>query len=1140
MYPDIIKAVRSGDFPLTKKLINSKSKLTLKNLEQETIVWTATSLEFSEILKFLLINGFPVNSSTGRPKKSILSLAIEKGNVEILKIILKYKPDLNDQNSNGLRPLHQACLSNNLQIISTLINVKNCNLNVETKDEQTPLSLAVKNNLSSVVSLLLTKGAKYQLADDDGKTILNSALETSETDSETLRIILDFFRNSSKFKKLIFPKNEIFLKYQKMMKSGNKSILHCAVEKEDEVMIRILLNFRISLESLDEKGNTALELAVMNGSHFVVNIFLEIFKDPTVLFVSRGENGSTPLHIAVKENKIDFVELFLKAGVSPNLTSNSGLTPLHIAVEQKNKCVITTLLKNGANVDAAGSFDIETPLLSAAIAGNSEIVEILSEETEQRSTEWKEGLLVMYLGAYYGHKNIVELMLKKKVDPNGTCNNSLAPMHAACQQGHKNIVILLLENGAKVNCKNTFSTPLLAASYSGNSPIIQLLVQNGADVNAHIKKVTPKQMSNYAKILNFGSYQMSEIGIKGTLGGYTALHFATKRKDLAIVKLLIRKGANVNFEESFSKHTPLSLAIKNEDEKTIRQLLIAGANTTLKSKYTRIFSTECLKKNVKLAELLVFHASTSQTNSQAGFLTPLGVAIENDLETCAEKILKTKVDPNIEHRRKPLLHYAVEKQNLNIVKLLLKHNVDVNAKTSHEGTALIIAVKSNQTKIVEILMKSGADINIPKSSYYSPGNDEILPLHIAIVGRNSKIVDIILNEEKVEKLADAFSLAAKKGTREIVEKFLKRGFSIESKDSSNLTPIFHAVNENNFPIVQFLLERRAKLNQNSGTTSPLLYFALTGNCSKLEIIRKILMYGTDANKCFENRSPLWIILNKDYDEKTKNWKDCREELLELLLQNDANPNIIIQGKTPLQLAVERSLPGLVQKLLLYHADINLNEPLNDSIVKAKKLSESIEAIYPRDANTSDELFNESYDAYYLKRLQDRYRNQKSLPFREIVKKIVREIVRRQAIDEEVSEKNSLLLTSKYVVKYYQKCLDEVKEMRVSEISGNVTYYDLLVGSTKKLVSFARNATHEKFYLEPQEKSKFPEFSPFVMEKLKNAKVRKILLDESVKFLKKLIKYNWPYLIEQEIFSYLTNNDMKNIMNAFKKDMFVKS
>lgn len=1140
MYAEILKAVRSGNFAEIKKLVNSKTKLQLKYIEQEAIVWTATSFENVEILKFLLTNGFPVNSSTGRPRKSILFLAIEKGNVEILKVIVKHKPDFNESNASGFKPLHQACLFNNLPIISILINIKGCNLNIETKDEQTPLSLAVKNNLSSVVSLLLMKGAKYQLADENDKTILNLALDNLATDVETLKIILDFFRNNVKFKRLNFPKNDVFLNYQKKMKNGKKSMLHYAVDEEDESMIRILLHLRINLECLDEKGNTALELAVINGSHLVVNIFLEIFKDPTLLFISRGENGLTPLHVAVKEGNIDFVELFLKAGVSPNISSNCGLTPLHIAVEQKNKSAITTLLKNGANVDAAGSFEIETPLLAAAIAGNVDIVEILSEETTQRSTEWKEGLLVMCLASYYGHKNIVELMLRKKVDPNGSCENSLAPLHAACQQGHKNIVHLLLENGARVNVKSSFSTPLLAASYSGNTAIIQLLIQNGADVNAHLRKVTPKQMSNYTKILNFGSYLMTEIGLKGILGGYTALHFAAKRKDLAIVKLLIQKGANVNVEESFSKHTPLSLALKNEDEKIIRQLLIAGANTSLKSKYTRIFNTECLKKNAKLAELLVLHASTSQTNFQSGFLTPLGIAVENNLESCVEKLLKTKIDPNIEHRKKPVLHYAVDKKNLNIVKLLLKHNIDVNAKTSNEGTALIIAVKSNQTNIVEILMKSGADINIAKSTSIHFGiQDEVLPLHIAIAEKNCKIVDIILNEQKNVNLADSFCLAARKGNREIVEKFLKKGLSIEIKDSKGLTPIYHAVNENNMEIVQFLLERRAKLNNQTTTNPPLLYYSLTNNCSRLEIIKKLLAYGTDVNKTFENRSPLWILLNKEHDDKTKNWKDNREQLLDILLQNDANPNIVIQEKTPLQLAIERSSPAIIQKLLLHHANININDPLNVAIQKAKKLSESIEAIFPMEANMTNELDNEAYDNFYLKRLQDRFKHQKHLPFRQVVRKLIREIVRRQAFDEEVSETNAPHLTSRYILKYYQKCLDEVKLMRNTEITGNITYYHLLIGSSKRLVSFVRNVTHEKFYLESQEISKFPLFSSFMIEKLKNAKNRKILLDESVRFLKKLLPYNWPHLIEEEILSYLSNKDMEDIQSAFKKEMFVK-
>ena len=46
---------------------------------------------------------------------------------------------------------------------------------------------------------------------------------------------------------------------------------------------------------------------------------------------SRALNGSTPLHIACKKNRIIVVELLLKYGASIGATTESGQTPLHVA-----------------------------------------------------------------------------------------------------------------------------------------------------------------------------------------------------------------------------------------------------------------------------------------------------------------------------------------------------------------------------------------------------------------------------------------------------------------------------------------------------------------------------------------------------------------------------------------------------------------------------------------------------------------------------------------------------------------------------------------------------------------------------------------------------------------------------------------
>eukprot|EP01018_Ginkgo_biloba_P007001 Gb_02756 [translate_table: standard] len=56
-----------------------------------------------------------------------------------------------------------------------------------------------------------------------------------------------------------------------------------------------------------------------------------------------------------------------------------------------------------------------------------------------------------------------------------------------------------------------------------------------------------------------------------------------------------------------------------------------------------------------------------------------------------------------------LLHYAVQVAAIQTVKLLLKHNVDVNVADNEGWTPLHLAVQSRTRDIVKILLKNGAD-----------------------------------------------------------------------------------------------------------------------------------------------------------------------------------------------------------------------------------------------------------------------------------------------------------------------------------------------------------------------------------------------------------------------------------------------
>ena len=93
---------------------------------------------------------------------------------------------------------------------------------------------------------------------------------------------------------------------------------------------------------------------------------------------------------------------------------------------------------------------------------------------------------------------------------------------------------LLLARGVDVNAAETFqkTTALMWASAEGHIEVADLLIEAGADVNrqAHITSLTDRHNADHPT------------------GGFTALMFAARAGNDALVRKLVARGANINLK----------------------------------------------------------------------------------------------------------------------------------------------------------------------------------------------------------------------------------------------------------------------------------------------------------------------------------------------------------------------------------------------------------------------------------------------------------------------------------------------------------------------------------------------------------------------------------------------------------------
>lgn len=95
------------------------------------------------------------------------------------------------------------------------------------------------------------------------------------------------------------------------------------------------------------------------------------------LLNAQDSSGSSPLHEAVKNGKLNAAKCILNLGADVNLVDNVGQTILHIAALTGNAEAVEYILERSLiDVNCEATFGI-TPLVAARRSNHQEVIKIL-------------------------------------------------------------------------------------------------------------------------------------------------------------------------------------------------------------------------------------------------------------------------------------------------------------------------------------------------------------------------------------------------------------------------------------------------------------------------------------------------------------------------------------------------------------------------------------------------------------------------------------------------------------------------------------------------------------------------------------------------------------------------------------------
>ena len=713
----LISAVREGRVDTVRELLGSFT-LSYSPAWSDGYVLLRDALEnrHTEVATLLLLNGCKVNSKNKNPSDTPLHFAAINGDIEIVRSLLSRGAKINAKNRYGDTPLHDAVLSNKIGVVELLIN-HGADVNAGNSKNMTPLHVAIENDAGKIVELLLIRsasvhaegqyGTPLHLAAERGYSrivehLIKYGARVNSTGtavySEDTPLQLAVRRGHSEVVKLLLERGA---NVDAQSKGGN-TVLHCAVENGDSVIIEHILKRRPDVNNGSNK--CALNAAVLGCGRQYSKIVKSLLEHGFTV-VPEDRNDCNLLHAAVEKGCLTIVEKLLKYGTDVNI-SICSTSPLHVATKSKQGEVAELLVSYGADLnprDEAGN----TPIFYAAVNRDLEMVKLLLSN----KANVKDSPQVLNTAVQQNRRDIVEVLLRHGADVNASTKYGVTALHYT----------VLDKNG-------TVSRSFLDKDPDTKGEIVRLLLSGGANVNARAQN------------------------------GIMTLHAAVRKGFLRVVDALLEYDADVNCAYENEK-MPLYYSAEKGNKVISKMLLDKGANVNARQKDGRTALHVAIQHGHKeVVELLLKYGARVDSETK-NWATPLHCAARNGCADIVKVLLKFGADiDSKDERGETALHVASDTGKIQVVIILLDHGSDITITNRYRHMPLDLA------EAVIGLFRSKGYSEDSDSDHYDHNSGygyahvkiaQILKRHMVklkaanLYARNQKLLSIISDDEEL-------------------------------------------------------------------------------------------------------------------------------------------------------------------------------------------------------------------------------------------------------------------------------------------------------------------------------------------------------------------------------------------------------
>ncbi|KAG9397312.1 Ankyrin repeats (3 copies) [Carpediemonas membranifera] len=816
----LFSACSRGKTNALELLIKAGADLDIPSVQGYTALHVAAKDRNAAFVRMLLDGGADCTKLQGPARFSVLDIAVgQASNAEVIKMLLEAEPELRDRPCGmGTMPINTAMGLGRLESVRALLeHGVDPNLTVTAAaggnaGELTLINFASFINHIGLLELLIEFGADVNRLNSQNISPLTLCVKQNRVDFARALLKTGADPNIQD-------------------DQGVAPVMLAAMDRQCGELARVLVEGGADYTLANREGMTAIDIAIAAANTEMLEALLGDKTGPAVMSDSNG-CPRLYLHVACSNGLTDIVRLLIEHGADVNQRNDNGWSPVNSAAYNGHTEALRLVLAAGPTLDHVDATGF-TPLMAVCVNNLVEHVQLLVDAGADCFIGSADGDNVLHLAANRNHVEIIKVLLDAKPDLlNMVDNFARTPLFDAAAHGHNDSVRLLLSHGADPDIASfADQTAIMAAAAFGRAESVAMLVGAGAELN--------QQDSD----------------------GDTALAIACIKGNAQCVRILVEAGADTTLTRSDGM-TPLSCAVKNKFPDIVKILAKVAPEQ------------ECL------AALLLASGDNMPEIADAilqsrvfppdhlGQCIGLSVTLGHDM--IAQSLLRAGADVNWfdPDLGESLIHAAAGGGEEELVRLLLGHGCDVNARREDGATALCIAAEDGDDEVVEMLLDAGADPKLPGPEGRLPrdiaeghGHDECVSL---VDARVKSGADVIPSDEASEATVAGPSVdddedqpllitAAASGARSLLVDLISTGHDPDATNKAvTLTALVMAVSSGHAELLPLLLNAGANLkkqltSQSGGVAQETM--AMLAACAKgdAESIRLLLDAGADIN-----------------------------------------------------------------------------------------------------------------------------------------------------------------------------------------------------------------------------------------------------------------------------------------------------